>query len=128
MAVRWSQTPTNGMKGSIDVPSEIATSLKRGRMMNIPPIPGWLYHYFSLPTDRYVSAREAAPLMGVSKVPAHHHLKRFFKSRLVERKRIHTDNGRTAWGYRRVLLRVVYDENMVNGVRNLSHNTKNQQG
>lgn len=91
--------------------------------MNIPPIPGWLYHYFSIPTDSYVSAREAAPLMGVSKLSAYRYLYGFLKSHLVERKRIHTDKGRTAWGYRRVLLRVVYDENMVNGVRNLSQDT-----
>ena len=91
--------------------------------MNIPPIPGWLYHYFSIPTDSYVSAREAAPLMmGVSKVTAYRYLYEFLKLNLVERKRIHTDKGRTAWGYRRVLIRVVYDENLVNGVRNLSKN------
>ena len=91
--------------------------------MNIPPIPGWLYHYFSIPTDSYVSAREAAPLMGVSKLSAYRYLYGFLKSHLVERKRIHTDKGRTAWGYRRVLIRVVYDENLVNGMRNLSKDT-----
>ena len=64
-------------------------------------------------------------MMDVSKVSAYRYLYGFLKSHLVERKRIHTDNGRTAWGYRRVLLRVVYDENLVNGMRNLSNKANN---
>lgn len=84
--------------------------------MNIPPIPTWLNHYFAIPTDRYVSVEEAQSLMAIAKVSAHRYINLFFKSRLVERKRVLAASGRTVWVYRRVLIRIVYDENVLNRV------------
>jgi predicted transcriptional regulator len=81
--------------------------------MNIPPAPGWLYNYFQIPMDKYMTAIQVASHLGVSKVTAYRYLYDFLKLNLVERKRVNGQGGRKSWGYRRVLCRIIYNEDLV---------------
>ena len=88
--------------------------------MNVPPVPGWMHSYFPLPTDGFVTAVEAAPLMGCSKVTAYRRLYDFLELNLVERRRVSGPHGRRAWGYRRTHFRIIYTEDVIAQFRRVS--------
>lgn len=82
--------------------------------MNDYPAPGWMFYYFLVPSHRFVTAIEYQSIIRVSKGTAYRQLYDFHKFNLVERKRVTGPGGRESWGYRRMLCRIVYNQDILN--------------